>query len=55
MIWAAISWTEAVANLASVVEAEGARLVGTGARRSVIGDLAIALLVEEVSNAEASS
>jgi hypothetical protein len=38
----AISWTEGIAGLASVVEAEGAR-----ERRHVTGDLFVALLVED--------
>jgi hypothetical protein len=49
-----ISWTEAVASLASVVEAEGARLVAVGERRHVIGELGVALLVEETSDVETS-
>jgi hypothetical protein len=52
---AAISQTEAVARLASVVEAERARLVALGERRHVISELGVALLVEEASDVEAPS
>jgi hypothetical protein len=52
---AAISWTEAVAGLASVVEAEGARLVAVGERRHEIGELGVAVLFEEASQVGASS
>ena len=43
----AISRTEAVAGLASVVKPEGARLLVVGERRRVLGELVVALLVEE--------
>jgi hypothetical protein len=49
-----ISWTEAVASLASVVEAEGARLVAVGEPRHVIGELGVTPLVEETSDIETS-
>ena len=52
---AAISWTEAVTGLASVVEAEDARLVAVRVRRDAIGELGVALLVDEASDVEASS
>jgi hypothetical protein len=50
----AISWTEAVAGLASIVGAEDAGLVAVRVRH-LTGELVVALLVEEASDVEASS
>ena len=52
---AAISWTKAVAGLASVVEAEGARGVAVAERRQVISELGVALFAKEASDVEGSS
>jgi hypothetical protein len=52
---AANSWTKAVTGLASIVEGEGTRLVAVGERWRAIGELGVALLVEEASEVEASS
>jgi hypothetical protein len=52
---AAISWTKAVAGLASVVKAEGARVVAVGERRKVISELGIVLFAKEASDVEGSS